>query len=187
MRERDIPMVEISLAVRFLRQRNWLNPEVLDTILTNMTENGGLRELLEEIRQRSELGFEQLQSLERRIRNQMVRIHAETPESRIEDGKFGRIALEFSWISVEDLEASLLEQSRLRRIGLRFRLGEVLFRLGHLTRQQVESVLEKQGQRVKTCEDCGNIAQFSAHFCSCGHLLRPGPVLCPVAGESALI
>ena len=187
MRERDIPMVEISLAVRFLRQRNWLSPEVLDAILTSLSEKCGLQGFLEEIRNRSDLGSDQLQSLERRIRNQMVRIHAETPESRIEDGKFGRIAIEFAWISVDELESSLLEQSRLRRIGLRFRLGEVLFRMGYLTQKQVESVLEKQGQRVKTCEECGCVAQFSAHFCSCGHLLRPGPVLCPVAGESALI
>lgn len=180
MRERDIPLVEISLAVKFLRQREWLNSEDLDTLLTRQDSKSGLVGFVEGIRQMRLLDADKIQSLVARVRNQLRRIHAELPETRIFDGRFGRIALSEGWITPEELENALLEQSRLRRIGLKFRLGEVLFKLDLLSRQQVEAVLEQQGQRFKTCSLCQAVEPFSADYCSCGQILQSGPLLCPV-------
>ena len=42
MRERDIPLVEISLAVRFLRQRDWLDSEAFARLLTLKESKYGL-------------------------------------------------------------------------------------------------------------------------------------------------
>jgi hypothetical protein len=187
MRERDIPLVEISLAVRFLRQRNWLNPEDLDQLLSRVSERSGLAGFVSEIRTASLLEAGKIQSLVTRVHNQLRRIHADLPESRVIDGKFGRIAMSAGWLAAEDLEMALLEQSRLRRQGLRFRLGEILFKMELLTRQQVETVLEKQGQRVKTCSSCQKLESFSTDFCDCGRLLQPGPLLCPMTGDFELI
>ena len=180
MRERDIPLVEISLAVRFLRQRGWLDSEALDRLLTLPEAKCGLAGVVELIQKGSLLSPAKVESLLKRVRNQMRRIHAELPETRIFDGRFGRIALSEGWISAQDLENALLEQSRLRRIGLKFRLGEVLFKMDLLSRQQVESVLEQQGYRPKTCPDCQSVASFTKESCTCGRILQSAPLLCPV-------
>ena len=180
MRERDIPLVEISLAVRFLRQRDWLDSEVLDRLLALRESRSGLNGLLGVIQEEALLCSDRIESLVKRVRNQMRRIHAELPETRVFDGRFGRIALSAGWISPQDLENALLEQSRLRRIGLKFRLGEILFKMDLLSRQQVESVLEQQGQRSKTCPGCQSVAPFTAEICHCGQILQSAPLLCPV-------
>ena len=88
MRERDIPLVEISLAVKFLRQREWLNSEDLDTLLTRQDSKSGLVGFVEGIRQMRLLDADKIQSLVTRVRNQLRRIHAELPETRIFDGRF---------------------------------------------------------------------------------------------------
>ena len=165
MRERDIPLVEISLAVRFLRQRNWLNPEDLDQLLSRVSERSGLAGFVSEIRTASLLEAGKIQSLVTRVHNQLRRIHADLPESRVIDGKFGRIAMSAGWLAAEDLEMALLEQSRLRRQGLRFRLGEILFKMELLTRQQVETVLEKQ-LWTKICIQCGLHKMTSERTCN---------------------
>ncbi len=180
MRERDIPLVEISLAVRFLRQRDWLDSEAFARLLTLKESKYGLDGFVGVIQKESLLCPEKVESLVKRVRNQMRRIHAELPETRVIDGRFGRIAVSAGWISSQDLENALLEQSRLRRIGLKFRLGEVLFKMDLLSRQQVESVLEKQGQRSKACPDCQALAPYTAELCSCGRILQSAPLLCPV-------
>ncbi len=187
MRERDIPLIEVSLAVRFLRQREWLSAPILKRILEKLQPGSGLAGLLKLLHITSDLSEKDIEALVHRVRNQLRRLHSESPESRVVDGKFGRIAMNHHWITADQLEKALLEQSRLRKIGLRFRLGEVLLRMGCLSRDQVEAVLEEQGQRTKTCPNCGSVDSFSADNCSCGQQMSPGPVLCPIAQDSALI
>ena len=186
MRERDIPLIEVSLAVRFLKQRNWLDSSILSDLLHQMQPDSGLAGLLECIHAEEALYEEQISALVQRIRNQLRRLYSDSPESRILDGRFGRITLDHNWISADQLEIALLEQSRLRKVGLRFRIGEVLLRLGYLRRGQVEKMLEEQGQRTKTCPNCGSVDSLSALLCSCGQELSIGPVLCPVTRDSAL-
>jgi len=186
MRERDIPLIEVSLAVRFLKQRNWLESSILSDLLHRMQPGSGLAGLLECLHALGVLHVDQVRALVQRVRNQLRRLYSDSPESRVMDGRFGRITLEHKWISADQLEIALLEQSRLRKLGLRFRIGEVLLRLGYLSRSQVEKILEEQGQRTKTCPNCGNVDSFSALLCFCGQELSIGPVLCPVTRDSVL-
>src|SRR5262245_11824943 len=64
---------------------------------------------------------------------------------------FGQIALARGYINHSDLERAILEQERLRRLNLHFRLGEVLVALDVLTVEEVLEVLAEQKKRVLHC------------------------------------
>ncbi|MFN0057113.1 MAG: hypothetical protein ACKVX7_01530 [Planctomycetota bacterium] len=110
------------------------------------------------------------------------------------DRRFGQIALRHGHIRVSDLEEALLEQERLRRSNLHFRLGEVLIRSGAMELAQVREVLKEQGCAAHECGGCGAIFQESkaagAKVCpACGGTLRAAVFLdiirsdeLPVAG-----
>ncbi|MCI0651032.1 MAG: hypothetical protein L0Z55_04035 [Planctomycetes bacterium] len=92
-----------------------------------------------------------------------ARRHGATSEeaARI-DRSFGQIAIERKWISVANLEAAILEQQRLRRINLYFRVGEIFLNRGLLTVEQVRAILESQGYVQKDCTNCHSIVRVVA-------------------------
>lgn len=188
MRERDIPQLEVSLAIRLLRHRGWVSIEILADVLKEMGPQAGLGGFLDLLQVGSPLPLSAERSalLVDRVLNQMRSLLSHGPDSRIDDGRLGRLALGKGWISSPMLESALLEQARLRRMGLRFRLGEVFVRLDHLTKRQVETLLEEQGALIKTCKSCRRVEKFSAQTCECGKPLFPGPTLGPVVTDRYL-
>ncbi len=77
------------------------------------------------------------------------------------DRRFGQLVLERGWIGVDQLEDAILEQERLRRVNLRFRLGEILVRTMALTVSQVREILVEQGLSVHSCEQCEAVVSSS--------------------------
>jgi rRNA maturation endonuclease Nob1 len=67
---------------------------------------------------------------------------------------FGQIALSGRFIDHGDLERAVLEQERLRRLNLHFRLGEVLVALGILSVEDVLEILAEQKKRILLCRAC---------------------------------
>ena len=105
------------------------------------------------------------------------------------DRSFGQLALEKGWIAVDQLEAALLEQERLRRLRLNFRIGEVLVRLGALEVDQVRAILREQGFDLACCRECdalidGGSDENGAGSCPfCGGELRPPVYLDPIPAD----
>ena len=64
------------------------------------------------------------------------------------DDAFGNLALGRGWITLAQLEAAILEQQRLGRLKLQFRVGEILLNQRLLSIDQVRELLESQGLAV---------------------------------------
>ncbi|MFQ5654053.1 MAG: hypothetical protein ACE5GW_04905, partial [Planctomycetota bacterium] len=97
-----------------------------------------------------------------------------------------------SWITPDQLEEAILEQERLRRLRLRFRLGEILVRAGVLRIDQVRQILADQGLVVCTCISCQAVVNRPAgkeeqeSSCPlCGGALCPAVFLEPVQGDGS--
>jgi hypothetical protein len=67
---------------------------------------------------------------------------------------FGQVALRRGWVKPPQLEAAMLEQERLRKLNLQFRIGEVLVAMGVLTVDQILEILNEQRQRILQCPVC---------------------------------
>jgi len=68
---------------------------------------------------------------------------------------FGALAVRKGFLSKEQLQACLKEQSRLAEMGKNMRLGEVALMLGYMTPEQVQELLRAQEEEVIVCENCG--------------------------------
>jgi hypothetical protein len=73
------------------------------------------------------------------------------------DRSFGQLALQRGHIRVSDLEEALLEQERLKRRNLSFRIGEILMRSGAMKLAQIRQILREQGCENEHCTACGAI------------------------------
>ncbi|MEM7166448.1 MAG: hypothetical protein AAF581_13365 [Planctomycetota bacterium] len=95
-----------------------------------------------------------------------------------QERSFGQLALRKGLVAVSELEAGILEQQRLFRMNLRFRIGEILVRQGVLTVEQVREILTQQGKSTLRCGSCGAVvvAQEGNQECSSchGELREPG-------------
>jgi hypothetical protein len=106
---------------------------------------------------------------------------------------FGMIALRRGWISLAGLEAAILEQERLRKLNLQFRLGEVLVSLGLLDDGRVLEILAEQKKRVLHCPTCDfhyNVFDYTGgetYRCKkCGDVLREPLFLDSVAVDGVI-
>lgn len=106
---------------------------------------------------------------------------------------FGQIALRKGLIGLRELEEALLEQDRLSKLNLQFRLGEVLVALGRLAADQVVDVLNEQGKRILQCPSCDyhysvhNYPGQKDHRCKqCGDALVEPLFLDPVAVDGVI-
>src|SRR5262245_11053415 len=119
-----------------------------------------LRECLEEERARpgTDLGQlllakgylneKQLGMLKDIRRKKARKVMRDTKELERNERCFGQIALAQGYIKHADLERAVLEQERLRRLNLHFRLGEVLVALGTLSVEDVLEILAEQKKRI---------------------------------------
>ena len=82
-----------------------------------------------------------------------------------------------------------LEQERLRRLRLNFRIGEVLVRLKALEVDQVRSILREQGFDLSCCRECDALIEGASEdgksgSCPfCDGELRPPVFLDPVPAD----
>ena len=99
------------------------------------------------------------------------------------EGSFGRIVIDFGFMSVEQLDEALRIQAERQERGDFARLGHILVEKGYLTPGQVQEVLEAQKIVILLCGGCGtqyNIRGYSPRFhyeCPrCHGELKPGTV-----------
>jgi hypothetical protein len=89
------------------------------------------------------------------IRAKKVRKLLRDPqEARESDRSFGQMALQDGHVTLEDLETAILEQERLARLGLQFRLGEILVAKSLMTVSAVRDTLRRQGKQILLCPVC---------------------------------
>lgn len=91
-----------------------------------------------------------------------ARRQRDSEESFRIDRSFGGVALRKQLITVAQLEEAILEQQRLHRLKLFFRIGEILLNLNHVTSEEAREILMEQGNAVGGCEGCSSIVRLVA-------------------------
>ncbi|MGE4632849.1 MAG: hypothetical protein AAEJ47_07415 [Planctomycetota bacterium] len=179
MQATSLKTPDLAIAIRVLRQRSWVADELLVDALQCCPRDPDARDLLEILTRRSCLSVSLANQILRRTRDLLRTRIADNTRRRGEDQALGRLALGRGWLSTRKLEDAILEQSQLRKIGLRFRIGEVLVRRGVLSGDQVRILLDEQGRLARTCNDCGLVAVDPGPCAICGQDLLLAPALGP--------
>jgi transcription initiation factor IIE alpha subunit len=92
-----------------------------------------------------------IREIRRKKARKMLR---DTKEIERNERSFGQIALRRGRVALKDLEIAILEQERLKKLNLQFRLGEVLVSRGLLPVEEVLSILAEQKKRILHCASC---------------------------------
>ncbi|MGH9360333.1 MAG: hypothetical protein ACRD2T_00340 [Thermoanaerobaculia bacterium] len=112
---------------------------------------GDLGQILLEKGYLSEAQVERIREIRRKKARKSLRDNKEIERS---ERSFGQIALQRRMVDLNGLERALLEQERLRRLNLQFRLGEVMVALGLLPVERVLDILDEQKRRILLCSAC---------------------------------
>jgi hypothetical protein len=131
----------------------FLRREQLEECLEEGRAAGAGADLGQLLLQKGYLTEAQLEMI-RSIRRKKARKLRDAKEIERTERSFGQIALRRGLIGLSELEAAILEQDRLRRLNLQFRLGEVLVALGVLNLDEVLGVLDEQKKRILRCPSC---------------------------------
>ena len=177
---------DLTIAIRILRQRGWVKDDQIAESLLCSPRNPDARQFLEILIRSGVLSTTLANHLLKMTRDHLRTRVADGRRRRSEDASLGKLAREQGWITVEQLEDGIREQAQMRRIGLRFRIGEVLVRQGALTGQQVQWILDLQGQLTRFCRECGSVELSPGSCRSCGNPLKAAPVLAPVVSDGEL-
>lgn len=164
---------ENLLLVRMLRYQGQLSDENLQVVLGHAEQATDHQDLLRRI---SDLGLvdpEWIERASRYLRSKARSVRSAAEELCRMDRSFGQLALSRGWIELADLETALLEQERLRRSNLSFRIGEILVRIGALDPNQVRDVLKEQGYDVLRCQQCDLVIEVDS-----------AETACPTCGET---
>ena len=98
------------------------------------------------------------------IRRKKIRKYLRNPkEVREGDKAFARLVVTAGRISLDDLEAALLEQELLARMNLHFQICEILVAKDRMSAASVLKVLSQQGRRILVCPVCDchfNVVEF---------------------------
>ncbi len=152
-----------NLFRRIAVYNNYISKAQLEECLREQQDCGGKRPLSEILQEKGYLAEEQLASI-LDVRRKKLRKYLRSPkEAQESDRTFGQIALNEGLVDLEQLEDALLEQERLARLNLRFRVGEILVAKKILSAEDVLAVLSKQGKRILVCPACEshfNVAEF---------------------------
>ncbi|MFC1582173.1 serine/threonine-protein kinase [Planctomycetota bacterium] len=77
-------------------------------------------------------------------------------QRRLSNGFFGETAIRLKFASVDQVEEALMYQERQRSEGEDpGRIGDILIEYEVLTREQRDTILEKQEEFTRVCQDCG--------------------------------
>lgn len=93
---------------------------------------------------------------------------------KLERMAFGEIALKLGYVNIPLLKRALSRQLAARKSGEGRMLGHVMLEERMLTPYQLLQVLESQGRRIMTCQDCGKF--YNAR-------LDARPPQCPEGGQ----
>lgn len=177
------------LLLRMIRYRGWLEEPEIESVLSECGMQVSADELLEFLCDGEHLSSDQAEDARRFLREKSRSLRLNSGDRFRIDRSFGQIALEHGWLDAPGLEAALLEQERLRRLRLNFRIGEVLVRLGSLQVDQVRSILKEQGFDLSCCRDCDTLIEGATSDVGdgtcpeCGGELRPPVFLDPVPAD----
>ncbi len=142
---------EMRLLVRMIQYESKIPEQSLREILLQ-SENS--EDLFEKMIADGLVDSEWVSQVRTSLRKRLRQLHGDACELVHEDRSFGQLVLKEGWAKVGDLETAILEQQRLRRVNLRFRIGEIMLQLGQLSEAQVRNVLEMQGYRAMACSCC---------------------------------
>jgi hypothetical protein len=134
--------------------KDYLTWEQLEECLKVQRSQSPTPRLGEVLLQKGYLGQEQLQTILEIRRKKVRKLLRDPQEVRDADRAFGALALKAGFISLEDLETAILEQERLARLSLHFRLGEVLVSKSFMEVKDVLEILRHQGKRIVLCPVC---------------------------------
>lgn len=149
--------VETKLLVRMLRQQHLVREDQLRVLATQFQSHEAI---LQELIRLEIVDRDWVQLAEEHIRRRARRSSDEESDLLRGDRSFGQIALARGWADLDQVEGAILEQQRLRRINLRFRMGEILVRNGALTPEQVRTILSQQGFAVQSCSSCARMVSY---------------------------
>ncbi len=154
-----------NLFSRIALFNNYVTKEQLGECLNEQRAGESGLPLGDLLLQRGYLTQEQLDTILSVRRKKIRKYLRSAKEARAGDKGFGQVAIAAGFITPDALEDALLEQERLQRVNLRFRLGEILVSKKLMTVQQVLEVLSEQGKRILVCPVCDchfNVADFEA-------------------------
>lgn len=132
----------------------WVRQDQLDECLRLQRSESSPRAIGEILLEKGYITGEQLnmvlEARRKRGKKQMV-----VPEDQVgADKAFGQLAVSRGLVTMDDLEAAVLEQQRLRALNLHFCLGEVFVANGRMKPADVLEILGLQGKRVLVCSLC---------------------------------
>ncbi len=180
---------DLMLLLRMIRYRGWIDERVLDSVLSDCGPSVSSEGLLERLVMNGNIDLKQAEMGRRFLKEKTRALKVSSGERFRIDRSFGQIALERGLIEVAQLEEALLEQERLRRLRLNFRIGEVLVRLQALSVDQVRSILREQGFDLSCCRECDALIEGASEdgksgTCPfCDGELRPPVFLDPVPAD----
>jgi transcription initiation factor IIE alpha subunit len=136
---------------------------------------------------------EQLGKIQEIRRKKVRKMLRDSKEIERSEKAFGQIALRRGWIQLKDLEEAIVEQERLAKLNLQFRLGEVLVSKRKLSVEQVLEVLNEQQKRILHCPTCDfhygvfDFQEGRSYRCrKCGDSLEEPLFLDPIAIDGVI-
>ena len=171
----------------------FLSREQLEECLEEERSSEGRLDLGALLLKKGYLNEEQLGKIQEIRRKKIRKMLRDTKEIQRSEKAFGQIALRRGWIELKDLEAAIVEQERLAKMNLQFRLGEVLVSRGKLEVDQVLEILNEQQKRILHCPTCDfhySIFDFRpehSYRCrKCGDSLEDPVFLDPIAVDGVI-
>ena len=160
--------ISTRLLVRMLRQQGLVDEALLGDLLKVSPDS---QALLRHLVERQSVTKEWAQSALQAVRRKARGISPDAKTLVAQERSFGQLALRKKFVTVPELEAGILEQQRLFRMNLRFRIGEILVRQGVLTVEQVRHILVEQGKGTLKCSACSSIvvAHADSNVCPACH------------------
>ena len=153
-----MPTLDETLCGRIAVFNGYLRQDQLEECLALQRAAPEPRFLGDILLERGYLTKEQLNTILAIRRKKSRKRHKKPDESRDANRSFGALATQAGLISLEHLEAAILEQQRLAQLNLQFCLGEVLVSQGKLKTGDVLRILNEQGKTILMCPVC------EAHF-----------------------
>jgi len=132
----------------------FLRREQLEECLEEERSSRGDQDLGQILLRKGYLTEEQLGMIQEIRRKKVRKMLRDMKEIERNERAFGQIALRKARVSLRDLEAAILEQERLRKMNLQFRIGEVMVAMGLIGVEDVLEILSEQKKRILHCPSC---------------------------------
>lgn len=144
---------------------NYLRQDQLEECLAIQRTDASRRYIGDILLEKGYITPDQLSTILEVRKKKIRKVPRKAEEARESNRSFGDLAVSVGMISLDDLEAAVLEQERLGQMNLNFCLGEVLVAQGRLRPTQVVDVLSRQGKCILFCPVCEahyNVLKYQA-------------------------